>query len=313
MMRLSLILITGREQPMIEWLLRALIEQRNDTDVIELVVIDALHGQRPIMTTEAQALMERLAEQRFSVRHTLPRPNIWQGKHRVTARDWFAASTARNTGIVFASHGYIAFIDDRSIPGPKWMETIRRGAQERQSVLAGTYDRIWPDDRGHRRTTADHRRALHPDGKLDCGGGWLYGCTLCLPLDWVLDVNGFEEGVDGLSGEDFILGLMLGNRGYRIDFVADLLVTIDREDITTRGTKYAVNDKGAPPNNKSAAALERFGKRERTEFTPDLRELRKLIACGDTFPVPDPNGDHRDWFDNAPIREMEPGMAPVTS
>ena len=83
-------------------------------------------------------------------------------------------------------------------------------------MLAGTYERI--ETRGDVSIiTHDHRMDKHPRGHRNCGGGWLFGCTMALPLAWALEVNGFEEGCDSLTGEDYIFGLMLDNSGRRIE------------------------------------------------------------------------------------------------
>jgi hypothetical protein len=155
----------------------------------------------------------------------------------------------------------------------------------------------------------------------DVGGGWLYGCTWAAPLEWLLQVNGFEEGCDSLTGEDYILGLMLAKSGRRIDMSMDMMVALDRTRgnagvrngagafVSTAGKGgYAATDKGVSPKDKSHAAIDRFGSRTRTEFTPDLRELRRrwheegLGAA--TWPMPDPN--LRDWYDQEPITSMVP-------
>ncbi len=296
-------LLTGRKEPRVEWLVNAILEQAKPGDCIELVIVDALHGTRPI------PIVPLVGDGPIkAIRQTLPKPNIWQGPHRIMDRDWWAASNGRNTGIVLASHDYLCFVDDRCKPGPKWLSTIRKGASNSlPAVIAGSYDKLEGPPEA-RKLATDHRRSSSPNGRVDCGGGWLYGCTLSLPLEWALRVNGFEEGCDSLTGEDYIFGLMLSKAGYRIDFNTDLYVLLDRDpgDISMKGT-YVCTDKGSSPNDKSHAAIRRFGSRSRTEFTPDLRELRQQMAQpGATWPIPDPDGDFRDWYDNQPCREMRP-------
>lgn len=304
-MKVSVILLTGRKEPRVDWLVDAIQQQARPEDEIELIVVDALHDKRPIGPIGTGNWGDDRPLK--SIRLTLPKPTIWQGPHRIMDRDWWAASNGRNTGIVLASHDYLAFVDDRCKPGPKWLATVREGCRKRQSVIAGSYDKLEGPTEARKKTT-DHRRSSSPNGRTNCGGQWLYGCTLALPLEWALRVNGFEEGCDSLTGEDYIFGMMLSNAGYRIDFNTDLYVLLDREhgDVSMKGT-YVCTDKGKSPNDKSHAAIRRFGARSRTEFTPDLRELRELMARPDaTWPVPDPARDYRDWYDNQPYREMRP-------
>jgi hypothetical protein len=206
-----------------------------------------------------------------------------------------------NTALVLCETDYIAFLDDCCRLGPKWLGTVRHGERKRKSVLAGTYDKI---ERGV--VTPDHRRILAPGGKLNCGGGWLYGCTFALPLERALETNGAEEGCDGMGTEDYIFGLMVENNGHRIDFVTDMAVRQERAEIAVPGIpsiSLRRTDKGVSPNDKSHFALARFRVRKQTEFTPDLRALRAARAAGSlVWPLPDPN--LRDWFDGQLVREM---------
>lgn len=306
-MKVTICFMTGRAEPHLDWVLDGLASQVDPSDEIDLIVVDALAwdpSPRNVLSDRESAILPRIVCQGLSVRVTPPKPTIWQGRHRVTSCDWWATASARNTALVLARHDYIAFLDDRSRIGPAWLETVRKAERDRASVVCGSYDKL-EGTLDAPRTASDHRREMSPSGKINCGGQWLYGCTFCLPLAWALEVNGLEEGCDGLTGEDYIFGLMLGNAGRRIDFSTSLYVYQDRTvgNQSCKGS-YACMDKGRSPNDKSHAALKRFGRRTRTEFTPDLTLLRQLFEVGAAFPIPDPNGDHRDWYDDQPIAEM---------
>lgn len=291
-MRATIVYHTARQEPRLDWVIDDLARQALPSDELELVVVDALgRAAREIGFREIPAIV--------SLIETTPKPTPWQGPQRVTSRDWWAISNARNTGAVLCGTDYLAFLDDRCHLGPGWLAAVRRGEWERRSVVAGSYTK--EEDGG--RVSVDHRLQAFPDGRQDCGGGWLYGCTFALPLAWYLDVNGHEEGCDGLSGEDYILGLMLANRGHRIDFRPELFTLQDRSSRTIHG--YARRDKGVSPRDKSHAAIDRFGRRTRTEFTPDLRALRGRIDRGEGFPGVDHAIEHRDWYDGQPLREIE--------
>ena len=289
-MKLTIGYVTGRHEPKLEWFLDDLIAQSQPDDEIEIVIVDVFHRQ----------LCELAAARHRHLRCivTPPKPCVWQGTHRVTSRDWWALSNARNTAAVLASHDYIAFLDDRCHLGPQWLETVRKGYQTHESVLAGTYTKLEDG-----RLTIDHRKERCPHGKIDCRGGWLFGCTSALPLEWLLDVNGFEEGCDGLGMEDVIFGLNLQNAGRRIDFLPEMLVSQERS-VAFNTPTYRKTDKGISPHDKSHAALYRFGERKRTEFTPDLRDLRVHMKIGGEWPTPDRAYPHRDWYDNQLLSEM---------
>lgn len=301
---ISIVYSTARAVPRLDWLMDDLSSQcQSAGDRLELIIVDALgRPAREIGYRDLDPVV-RLVE-------TLPKHCPWQGAQRVTSRDWWAMSNARNTGIALATAPCIVFLDDRCHLGDRFVATIRewaRGVRSRTpqlpvAVLAGAYEKreLGPD--GRPIVTPDGRLVQAPEGRVGCGGDWLYGCAVAAPLSWLLEVNGFEEGVDGLSGEDYLLGLMLANRGRRIDYVPDLFVSQDR----TSGHDHRMRrtDKGVSPDDKSHAALARFGSRTRTEFTPDLRVLRARIAAGLGFPGIDPRADLRDWYDGQPIREM---------
>ncbi len=286
----SLIYTTARAEPRLDWLIDGLEVQAIPGDEIQLIVIDALNrtpetiGYRPI-----DAIADLIV--------TMPKPSPWQGPQRLTRRDFWAASSARNTGIVFAGSDYIAFLDDRCRLGPRWLAEIRKGVGARVSVLCGAYDKI-----DGNALIPDYRMKTRPKGQLGCSGGWLYGGNFALPLSWLFQVNGFEEGVDGLAGEDCILGRMLANRGHRIDFVTDLYM--HKEHPTGSHHRLIASRRDRSKGDQDRAAMARFGKRLRTEFTPDLRALRTRVKSGNGFPDVDPTISHLDWYDRKPIRDM---------
>jgi hypothetical protein len=302
-MKLTVCFMTGRKDPRLDWVVEDLIIQSQPDDQIELVVIDFYN--RLASDLAPIGLLNHPLFTNIVV--APPMPNIWQGQYRVTSADFWATATARNTALVMASTDFVAFLDDRCHLGPKWLDTVRRYELERDAVLLGSYDKYEDGNI----TSKDHRRELFPDGKKNCLPGWLYGCTFACPLDWLLEVNGFEAGADSLTGEDYLCGMVLGNVDRRLDFMPDMFVKQDRTsgNVSCKGI-FVCRDKGVSPNDKSHAALERFGKRTRTEFTPDLRKLRIERDAAHSnmlpwsFPVPDPTREYRDWFDDELINGL---------
>ena len=291
-MRITLVYMTARERPRLDWTLDGLEVQACPGDAVELIVVDARGREPAEIGYRPLDAIERVVS-------TRPKPCIWQGPQRITSVDWWATANARNTAIALAGTDYLVFMDDRSWLGPRWLEVVRQAERERASVICGSYDKLEDG-----RVAQDHRRGLSPGGKRNCGGGWLFGCSFALPLEWCLEVNGLEEGCDSLTGEDYIFGLMLGNCGHRIDFEPKMFVRQER----SVGTEHscAMTDKGRAPHDKSHVALARFGERRRTEFTPDLCALRARIAAGEGFPDVDRGADHRDWFDGELVCQMTP-------
>jgi hypothetical protein len=294
-MNLTIAFITGRSVPRLDWMLESLVPQLMPTDQIHVLVID-MQGRSPEQLCGNTRLPKNV-----HVQVTLPKPTAWQGTHRVTTCDWWAKASAMNTAFVRCETEYIAFVDDCCYLGSRWLEMVRQGSIERCSVLAGAFIKTGRDV-----TVKDHRLLLEPVGKLNCGGGWLYGCTFAVPLEWALEVNGAEEGCDGMGAEDYTFGLQLENNGHRIDFLSHMEVTQTRDEIFAPNistSRLRRADKGTAPKDKSNAALARFGSRKRTEFSPNLRTLRALREAGTlTWPLPDPN--QRDWYDQTLLRDL---------
>jgi hypothetical protein len=287
--KFSISYITAREDPRLDWLVDSLERQVHSKDEIELIVVDALGRPAREIGFRSIKTVTRLVE-------TRPKPSIWQGPHRVTAHDFYANANARNTAIALASTDYMCFLDDRCSLDPGWLDVVRRGERKRSSVLCGTYTK-----RENRGFAVDHRRERELRGKRDCSGGWCFGCNIALPLDWALKINGFEEGCDPVGLEDCVFGHMLSNAGYRLDFVVEMSVQLDRSG-PVHPPNFPRQDKGVSPKDKSHALEARFTSRKRTEFTPDLKKLRAELARGGSFPVPDPKADYRDWYDASPLK-----------
>src|SRR5206468_2483832 len=130
---------------------------------------------------------------------------------------------------------------------------------------------------------------------------WTYGCSLALPLEWALAVNGFDETCDGLSFEDVIFGLHLSNRGYPILFDERMSVIQDRTPGQC-GPVMVRRDKGVSPKDKSHSQIDKLGRLDRALHPIDLREIRKNVLAGGEWPLP--WGPTHDWFDNQPLSEM---------
>jgi hypothetical protein len=306
---LTIVFMTGRLDPEIEWFYDSLEKaQRGPDDNIQVLIVDFHREGRD------------LASRRPS-RSVAPKPTIWQGPHRVTKGHHWAVSNSRNTAFALCKTEWIAFVDDRSLLAPTYLDAINR-AMENPVVLCGTYQKRSGMkvrageivDQGFI-TGEDSRRKHSPKGLPNAPGGWLFGANFALPLEWALDVNGFEEALDGLSMEDSIFGLMLKNQKRPLTFDPELAIIEDRTPSQLRcglgiarleDDVFIRRDKGTSPNDKSHAALRRFGTRHATdpEWTPNLRDVRRDLAHGLPFRVP-PERAYHDWYDNSIINGLE--------
>ena len=300
-MNLTIAYVTAREKPMFEWFLDSLRPQLKGESV-KVIVVDRLAPFPDVRRTGD-----------IPIRVVQPKPNIWGGKHRITKQEWWHASAARNTAICLCETDWLAFCDDRCVLAPTWLASVKE-AMDRGYIVAGSYEKrqgmvvenglITSAGGGGILSGEDCRlnQVATLTAASRCPGQWLFGCTLALPLEWALVVNGFEEMMDGLSGEDTMFGLMLQNNGYPIRFDPRMKMTEDRTP-TELGDGMRREDKGVSPHDKSHAALARFGRLKRTEHPWDLREIRKTMLAGGQWPSVDAF-PKRDWFDDQPISEF---------
>lgn len=293
---------TGRMEPRIEWFFDSLATELGPHTRPPVIVVDFHASRRTLAIPTDKGFND--------VRVVEPKPNIWQGAHRVTREDWWAMSNARNTSFALCQTDWIACLDDRCVLEHGWFARLLHAMHDPSpSVLAGAYTKLTNMKVENGVVVSpgtvigkDGRRTASPGGTRRADGSWTFGCCFALPLAWALEVNGFEEGCDGLSFEDAIFGLMLKNTGKSIWYDPTFAILEDRspEETSTNhsvGGVFKRTDKGVSPKDKSHAMLTRFGTRARTEFTPDLVELRRVLAEGGSFPIPDPTYEYRDWYD----------------
>jgi hypothetical protein len=305
--RLTVAYITSRKEPKFEWFIDSLVNQMSPEDKLHVIVVDTFNETRD------WKLNPRFFEfDNIKLRNVEPKPTIWQGKHRITKDDWWAASNARNTAICLCETEWIAFLDDRCVLLPGWLEAVKKAMRENYVVL-GSYEKRskMVVEKGFIRgfdslIGKDPRLTQAPQGKKNCPHSWMFGCTFAMPLAVALEINGFEEAADGLSMEDSLFGLMLRNAGHQLTYDPSMRMIEDRTEgecapVMKRSSKEKhPNDVG----DKGHAALKRFGILKRTEFTPNLSAIREDLRSGRGFPTHLPESDPVDWFDGQKIREM---------
>ena len=84
---------------------------------IKVVVVD-FHANIPGRKEQFQEAMP------VEITHVTPKPTVWQGEHRLTNQDYFAASNARNTALCLAPNGHICYVDDISVLSPGWLSQV---------------------------------------------------------------------------------------------------------------------------------------------------------------------------------------------
>jgi hypothetical protein len=135
MPHLTVSYFTSRKEPKLNWFLWSLSRELGaDFTNVRIVIVD-LWAQAMDDWTQADVdarmrevgvLAGHLQMPVHQFFHVPPKPNVWNGAHRLTKVNWFAASNARNTAICLAPDGFIAFVDDVSVLRPGWGNAVRR-------------------------------------------------------------------------------------------------------------------------------------------------------------------------------------------
>jgi hypothetical protein len=294
---LTVAYVTARKEPKIEWFSDSLYRQDSDF---------AVNGGRFIMVdTFADELGRKIGIQvPIGSTWVEPKPNVWQGKHRLTKEDWWAKSNALNTAICLCETDWIAFVDDRSVLMPGWLDRIHDAMQGRYAVC-GSYEKhinmkvengVIVDEGTI--DSLDQRQQLdYPQPTKD----W-YGGHGALPLSWCLAVNGFSEDFcDGLGLEDCMFGLTLYNAGFPICYDSRMRIIEDRTQGEIDGALRRT-DKGVSPDDKSHAIVAKFQGATTSMNSFELGEVRDRVLHGQPFPPP--SASPNDFFDGQPISEF---------
>ena len=240
-------------------------------------------------------------------------PSVWQGKHRLTKKDYFAASNARNTALCLAPDGWIAYVDDLSVLMPGWLFCVRQ-AIEKNYIVLGAYKKVLNlevDSDGNATYTdfpagVDSRwNSGHPDKPVHAAGSWMFGCSLAAPVEAFLRINGWDTDCDSLGSEDYIAGIMLEKAGYRFMYDRRML-TLESEERHHDGSSFARFDKGVSPNDKSHALLKMVmnGRKVAPNYFGEggISAVRNKVLKGEQFPII--QCPMHDWFDCQPLSEL---------
>lgn len=340
-MMLNIAHISARRDPKVEWYLDSLWIQWRDAGQqppIKLIFVDHYAddpGRREMYLKAAAPFIAAGVE----IKHVPVKPNVWQGKHRLTTRDYWAASNVRNTAICLCDDGHVAFVDDLGVLMPGWLQQVCQSAREGW-IACGAYikamelvvrngeaisfrglpergldmyaaipEQVFSAGRIGNMAGVDSRlnRAPQFDDPHPCTGSWMFG-SCAVPVEALLAICGYDEDCDSMSSEDYIAGIMLEQHGYKFKYCRRML-TIESEELHGLDTPPLRIIKG-PPNdkrNKSHVILDLVASGRRhtapNYFGPEgIRGLRKRILAGEPFPivqVPD-----RDWYDGQELRTM---------
>lgn len=299
---------TSRKEPQLGWFLQSLVNQLkelNETVGVVIVSYDA-HTQRQDLP------MKHVHMEPYII--TRPKPCVWQGQHRLTHVNWFAASNTRNTALCLAPDGYIAYVDDLSVLCPGWLLNVKQSLGF-NGITLGTYrkvknlvvekgeikswDKEWTGGQDSRRNHGSK------DGSVSCNGDMLFGCSLVGPVEAFLSVNGWPEDLcDGLSSEDYCMGIVMENAGWKFRYNLNMM-TLESEEHHHIEPPFKRSDYGVSPNDKSHAALNiaRSSKYFPNSFGPGgIQELRRKALAGEPWPIP--TAPDREWWSGKLLSEL---------
>lgn len=322
-MSLTIVYVTSRPNPAIKYFFDSLKnEVANDWRDIRVVVVDFWAQPLPDLQWEPISLSQRKDLFRSwcvapDYIHVAPKPTVWQGQYKLTPKHYFDAGNARNTGVCFARDGYIVFVDDLSVLKPRWLHRVRQH-EKTGVVCCGAFQKV-------KRLIVENGGVVsfdyHPQG-LDsrmknittwipkkCPPEWAFGCSLGMPVEALLKINGYPEALTaGMGYEDSITGVAIAKHGY--EFVFDpVMMTLEDEDLHHNQFVLRRVDPGKSPADKSHAMLaigrvvDHFENDFGGSFGPDLRALRAHILKGGEFPIrfaPD-----REWWTKLPLKQFD--------
>ena len=212
---ISFVYITCRKNPILEWFVDSLynqiLEDNFDLKLIQIVIVDF----ELQYDNSRKEYIKNIINNRFDFIHVPPKPTPYQGLHRLTSQNYFCASNARNTGIIYSEHPYLVFVDDLSVLGDNSFKEIVKCAKE-QIVVGFAYKKVYDlsVENGKIITKTecvsgtDHRINLSNSTFHQISGCQLYGYSAS-PKSVLFRVNGYDELCASMGGEDYNYGMRI--------------------------------------------------------------------------------------------------------
>lgn len=317
---LTIAYFTCRHDPKIQWFFNSLNrELKGDWSNIKIMIIDYYHQYEP---QEREDTFKSLYEKYTSnVLHISPKPSPWQGIHRKTTKEYFAASSARNTAFAYCDTDYIVCIDDLTVLQEGWLDAVRWG-QENNKVIYGAYAKAHGLTCQEEGSYSYENKPLNLDSRFNqvkgkephrVAGSWLFGCSFGLPLNLAIQADGFDESCDGQGAEDYDFGIRLGRLTTEIYYCKKMFTYENEELHHVPGNQHFVRaskmitENGTLKSKKGImsdhAKLQQV--MESNSHLPhhltDLENLREIVKRGEEI---QPSLITLDWRDGQPLSEM---------
>lgn len=232
---ISFVYISCRKDPKFEWFVDSLYNHiqtaKYDPRKIQIVFVDFELQYDP---ERFDLYYKKCIQGRFDVnyKHVAPMPSAWQGKHKISSVDCFSAALARNTGVCYCKHDYVVFVDDLSVLDnkPRTFTNIFKYAKQKLTICF-SYKKVWNLKVESGKIISKEERPPHGiDSRWNLfkegqprlmGGGQFYGFA-ALPIDVLLQINGYDEICNDVSGEDYHFGIRLSKLNIPIYYSKDV-------------------------------------------------------------------------------------------
>lgn len=323
-MHLTIVYITGRLEPHFEWFADSLHrETGGDYTDVSVVVVDYWAENNGGLDEGPDPNERRryfTSRAHCPILHVPPKPTVWQGRHRLTRQNYFAAANARNTGAAYAADGYLAYADDLAVLVPGWLAEVRRSVANGYVAL-GAYRKIAgvrvesgvliapsdPFDVSDPRGVDSRWPNGSSSGPVDASGAWMYGCSVAMPVEALLRANGWDERADarGLGSEDYLTGMLIERQGYLFKYCRSMLTVEEDHATATPFVREIATAEGRPDASHVILGMVRdTSANVAPNYFPEggLREVRRRVLLGEAFPtaqIPE-----HCWYTGTPLREL---------
>ena len=183
-MSLTICMTTSRMEPCIFWMLDSLNAQISKDDEVHVLFIWL--GCVPCEMSVGSYKFK-------SIRSTTPKPNVWQGDHKLTKDSWWAVSNSRNTALCLCKTDWILFLDDRCVLQPGFMDAVReamtgkyRGPYRYEKRQKMVVENGVIKDQGILQSVDSretHRGHIGGQIPFPCPGRMAIRCCLLMPLE----------------------------------------------------------------------------------------------------------------------------------
>lgn len=216
MTKITVTLVTKRLEPKFEYALTSLKEQTFPHNEFEYIIVDGYYNRRK---DQVEKLIEKFKNEKgidFPILYLPEKPSRWRGER-------CQICNARNTALIFANSNskYIVNHDDCTKMPSDWLEKHLRFL-EQGYLVAGSwigYQFTIGNDEGIIGSYGPEYRSTTIKEPKEVPASWFYGQNCSYPLQAAIDINGFDEELDGEMGqEDLNFAMRLEKKGFKTIF-----------------------------------------------------------------------------------------------